>query len=57
MSNALISTAQTFYTALSDNNTKEWWAQNRGTYDEHLKPAALALCWRISRRKLATDRG
>jgi len=43
MSNALISTAQTFYTALSDNNTKEWWAQNRATYDEHLKPAALAL--------------
>uniref|UniRef100_UPI004047D1F2 TIGR02453 family protein n=1 Tax=Yoonia sp. TaxID=2212373 RepID=UPI004047D1F2 len=43
MSNALISTAQTFYAALSDNNTKEWWAQNRSTYDDHLKPAALAL--------------
>ena len=43
MSNALISTAQTFYTALSDNNNKQWWAQNRATYDEHLKPAALAL--------------
>ena len=43
MSNALISTAQTFYAALSDNNNKEWWAQNRATYDDTLKPAALAL--------------
>ena len=43
MSNTLISTAQTFYAALSDNNNKEWWAQNRVTYDDTLKPAALAL--------------
>ena len=43
MSNTLISTAQTFYAALSDNNNRDWWQDNRATYDDHLKPTAMAL--------------
>lgn len=44
MSNSLIATAQKFYAALSDNNAKTWWDENRGTYDATLKPAAQQLC-------------
>ena len=43
MTPALISTAQTFYAALSRDNTKAWWDANRATYDDSLKPASLAL--------------
>lgn len=43
MSNSFISTVQKFYTALSDNNNRDWWQDNRGTYDSDIKPMALAL--------------
>jgi len=43
MSENLIKTAQRFYADLAANNAKPWWDENRGTYDEQLKPAALAL--------------
>jgi len=43
MSENLIQTAQVFYKDLAANNTKAWWAAHRGTYDDVLKPAALAL--------------
>lgn len=39
----IISDAQPFYKKLTANNTKDWWTQNRATYDDQLKPAALAL--------------
>lgn len=39
----MIATAQAFYKALAANNTRDWWEDNRGTYDKALKPAALAL--------------
>ncbi|MCG3268905.1 DUF2461 domain-containing protein [Yoonia sp. I 8.24] len=39
----LISDAQEFYTRLAANNTRDWWAANRATYDDRLKPGALAL--------------
>lgn len=39
----LITTARTFYTALDADNTKAWWQDNRGTYDDVLKPGAMAL--------------
>lgn len=39
----LIATAQSFYAALAQTNTKDWWQENRGTYDDVLKPGALAL--------------
>ncbi|SFR34730.1 TIGR02453 family protein [Yoonia tamlensis] len=40
---ALISQAQAFYAQLADNNTRDWWTQNRATYDDRLKPGALEL--------------
>ncbi len=43
MSENLIQTAQVFYKDLAANNTKAWWDAHRGTYDDVLKPAALAL--------------
>ncbi len=43
MSDTMITTAQAFYKKLAANNTKAWWDDNRGTYDEALKPAALTL--------------
>jgi uncharacterized protein (TIGR02453 family) len=43
MSENLIRIAQAFYKALAANNAKVWWDANRGTYDDVLKPAALAL--------------
>ncbi len=39
----LIADAQGFYTQLNANNTKAWWQENRGTYDDNLKPNAQAL--------------
>jgi uncharacterized protein (TIGR02453 family) len=39
----LISDAQAFYPQLAANNTRDWWVNNRATYDDRLKPAALAL--------------
>jgi uncharacterized protein (TIGR02453 family) len=39
----LISDAQAFYAQLAQNNTRDWWAENRATYDDRLKPGALAL--------------
>ncbi len=38
-----IPTGQRFYTELAANNDKAWWAENRTTYDDVLKPMALAL--------------
>lgn len=45
---ALISTAQTFYRRLNDNNTKDWWQDNKATYDTELKAPALALLDRLA---------
>jgi uncharacterized protein (TIGR02453 family) len=39
----LISDAQAFYAQLAQNNTRDWWADNRATYDDQLKPGALEL--------------
>ena len=39
----LIAEARQFYAALQVNNTKAWWQDNRATYDDILKPQALAL--------------
>jgi len=39
----MITAAQDFYRKLAANNSKDWWEANRGTYDDVLKPAALAL--------------
>ncbi len=43
MSASLITTAQQFYTALAANNSRDWWGEHRGVYDDDIKPAALAL--------------
>ncbi|MBI1416381.1 MAG: TIGR02453 family protein [Limimaricola sp.] len=39
----LITTAQPFYAALQAHNTRDWWQENRATYDDQIKPAAGAL--------------
>jgi len=39
----MITAAQDFYRKLAANNSKDWWEANRGTDDDVLKPAALAL--------------
>lgn len=39
----MIATAQAFYAQLAQNNSKDWWEANRGTYVDVLKPQALAL--------------
>ncbi len=39
----LIADAKAFYGQLNANNTRDWWQDNRATYDENLKPTALAL--------------
>ena len=39
----MIETARTFYAALAQSNTKEWWDDHRETYDTILKPSAEAL--------------
>lgn len=39
----LIATAQPFYAALQAHNSRDWWQQNRATYDDRIKPAASAL--------------
>ena len=38
----IITTARSFYSQLAANNKKDWWDENRGTYDEVLKPFALS---------------
>lgn len=40
---SLVPTAQHFYRSLSENNTRDWWQDNRTTYDTILKPGAEAL--------------
>lgn len=44
----IITTARTFYGQLAANNKKEWWDENRGTYDNVLKPFATSLLDRLS---------
>jgi len=39
----MIDTARAFYAALTDNNSKDWWDENRETYDNLLKPSAQHL--------------
>lgn len=39
----MIQTGRQFYKELAENNTKDWWSENRATYDDVLKPGALAL--------------
>ncbi len=48
MSDLLIATAQPFYSQLANNNTKAWWDEHRATYDNTLKPEALALLDRLA---------
>lgn len=43
MSDTLVSAAQAFYRQLASNNNRDWWTDNRATYDDVLKPAALAI--------------
>lgn len=43
----LIPDAQRFYEVLAQNNRKEWWDENRRTYDNTLKPAAVDLLTQI----------
>jgi uncharacterized protein (TIGR02453 family) len=40
---SLINDAQAFYPQLAKNNTRDWWADHRRTYDDRLEPGALAL--------------
>jgi uncharacterized protein (TIGR02453 family) len=39
----LIADARQFYTALAANNTRDWWQDNKATYDTQLKAPAQAL--------------
>lgn len=39
----LISDSRAFLSALSDNNTKDWFTENRAAYEAQLKAPALAL--------------
>jgi len=39
----LISDAQSFYSALAQNNKRDWWLENKATYDTQMKAPALAL--------------
>jgi len=39
----LIPDARAFLTKLAANNTRDWWQDNKATYDEKLKAPALAL--------------
>lgn len=39
----LISDSRTFLTTLADNNSKDWFAENKATYETNLKSPALAL--------------
>ncbi|SHG84484.1 TIGR02453 family protein [Cognatiyoonia sediminum] len=39
----IIKTARAFYSDLHANNKKDWWDENRGTYDDVLKPFALSF--------------
>lgn len=39
----LIRDARAFYSALAQNNKRDWWLENKATYDEALKAPALTL--------------
>jgi len=39
----LIDDARQFYTALDANNSRDWWLENKDTYDTKLKACALSL--------------
>lgn len=39
----LIADARQFYRALNDNNTRDWWSNNKTVYDDKLKAPVLAL--------------
>jgi uncharacterized protein (TIGR02453 family) len=39
----LIADARAFYCKLTDNNKRDWWLENKATYDEKLKAPALEL--------------
>jgi uncharacterized protein (TIGR02453 family) len=39
----LIKDAQAFLTTLAQNNTRDWWQDNKATYDAQLKTPALTL--------------
>ncbi len=41
--NTLIKDARSFYKALDANNTRDWWQENKATYDTKLKAPALDL--------------
>jgi len=43
MTDTLIKDAQSFLRTLTQNNTKDWWEDNKATYTEKLKTPALAL--------------
>jgi len=47
---AIIPTAQDFYTRLSANNTKAWWQDNKDEFDTTLKAPAKALMADVSAR-------
>ena len=45
---SLIRDARAFFAALSQNNKREWWTDNKTTYDHQLKAPALALLEELS---------
>ncbi len=46
--NTLIFDAKAFYSALDANNTRDWWQENKTTYDTSLKIPAMALLDELS---------
>lgn len=44
----IIKTARAFYSDLQANNKKDWWDENRGTYDDVLKPFALSFLGQLA---------
>lgn len=46
----LIDRAQKFYRTLAQNNSRDWWQDNRATYDTAIKPAAEAMLAEITPR-------
>lgn len=44
----LIPDAQSFYSALNADNTRDWWQAHKATYDTQLKGPALALLDKLS---------
>ncbi len=41
--------AVTFFDALAQNNTRDWWQENKATYDTKLKAPALALLEKLAK--------